>query len=404
MSATTASNNHILTQYEIHHKLRPLTKELARYTRASTRNRKYIAKRQQQIEILTTEIASFRSRLEQEEAENQIKKYTSKIKRHTQIIEMYTRYMDFYQRHLSNYERKIQQMEQQVEQLEAMKGKYLSPVASQPSEPIVLSIRLFSGDLLHLSVDRSHPVAGFADQFAEQMGYASSAVTRMVFLIAAEEKDQKQEQEQEEEKDQVFWSPEERHHGLSIGDLLGPTTPLLHLVIRPSADLYAEQKAMTLRRILRSLQRDDSLDNEALFELYTNWLLTTKIPSTYNRYQKMTEFITQSEDLFPVLTDSHRIEQQRRFLDLDAFRSFRNSLHTYRRHLQDMGRQGAQGFLQRHGQDAILRPDQLYFYLTIFTVPQFFDLGFTVANLPKKYKYYRFLANWTRYAQEADSL
>ena len=312
----------------------------------------------------------------------------------------------YYTHNITAFQRRIQEEEQhratamrEIEEFELMKETYLSPISSQPSEPITLVVRLLSGDLLTVSVDRAHQVTGFADHFVKQHNYNDIATSRLVFLIMPEE----QEQEQEEEKQLIFWSPEERHIGKSIGDVLGSTLPILNLVIRPTVDVDQMQKATTLRKILHSLKRDDSMSDDALFELYSNWRLTANISVVANRYQKMIAFIEANQETFPILEESS-LEEQARRADLLAFRSFRSRMRPWRPQRAESARDWLQQLFRRYGENLLFRPDQILFFLRILTIDQFFQEGVTIRHIPTTWKYYRFLAEWERYNREADAM
>ncbi len=296
---------------------------------------------------------------------------------------------------IATNERDLGKKRAEVERIEAMYGLYLVPLSSQVSERVVVTVRLFSGEMLDIEVDRAHPVGGFADQFAQQHGYQPSATERMVFLLPASEAEEK------EEANTLFWSPEVRHNGKSIGDILGDREPLVHLLIRSVEESEREEKVPTLRAILTSLHRNDRLSDEALYDMYANWRLTADVSSLRNRYQRMLAFVEAHPEEFPVLSEAEQAEQARR-VDLRGFREFLRKT-TYQHpsyRIQDM-RQVVQTMLVRKGQDTVFCPNLIKHFLSVLTVEELFEAGIRVQNISPQFKYYRYLAEWDRYTAEA---
>ncbi len=368
-----------LTHYEISKKIRESKNTLDRvllYIRCIQRTHSSCEKK----------LVKYTERLERL-SENDVKRET-----YNQKIQYYIRRIEQYSQAI--HERRIEHnaVIQQMEQYELMKGMYLSPISSQPSQVITLIVRLLSGELLEIVVDRSHPIIGFADQFAKQHNYDDSVTSRMVFLIMSEE---------EEEKHQTFWSPEERHDGKSIGDILGTELPILNLIIRSVEDPEREQKIILLRKILYSLNRNDSYSDEYLFDFYCNWRMKQRI-SSLNRYQKMKMCIEEHPDIFNITDDNENAERSRR-MDLIAFRQFIHRFRPYRHNI-DFGRDMFQQIFQIHGYDIVLRLNQITWLLRFMTFPQMFEMGLRVQNIPTTWKYYRFVENWDYYTRESEQM
>jgi hypothetical protein len=260
-----------------------------------------------------------------------------------------------------------------------------------------VTIRLLSGEVIRMETDRALPVAGWADQFVVQQGYQPSATARLVFLL--------QGNEEEKEENIVFWSPEERHHGQSIGDVLGDREPLLHLLIRSAGEEEQKEKAPLLRKILQTLHRDDSLSDKELYEMYANWRLTRDVSALGNRYQKMVAFVEAHPEDFPLLGEEEQARQTRR-ADLAAFRAFR-SWAIPRRPEPDRKqaiRMRIAHTFQRHGQEnANFNKIDMCRILCSLTVEEFFQTGAQIHNVRETFKGRRFLAEWERYCREADA-
>ena len=309
-------------------------------------------------------------------------------------IQYYTAVLKRVIRAEEHVETEHRQLIHQMEELELTKGTYLSPISSQASEPITITVRMLSGDTVEVSADHAHPVAGFADQFMKQNGYHESATSRMIFLLG------------EDEKESIFWSAQDRHVGKSIGDLLGDQPPILHLFIRNADDSTKEEKIISLRKILHSLSRDDSITDDGLFDLYSNWLMTSSIPSTANRYQKMMTFVKENETQFPIIEKDN--EADTRHADLIAFRAFRaryrltsqKPINAYHQRTRDC----LQFIFNRYGPNYIFRREQITRFLYCFTMDQLIEQGVTAQNFPPEWKYYRFIAHWDQYNQEADTM
>jgi hypothetical protein len=290
-------------------------------------------------------------------------------------------------------ESKLNEAKQQMEQYESMRGMYLSPISSHPSEVITLVVRLLSGDFLQVVVDRSHPMIGFADQFANQNHYAECVTTRMVFLIMSEE----------EEKQHIFWSPEERHIGKSIGDVLGSELPILNLIIRPIEDPKYLEKVTTMRKIIYSLKRDDSaFSNEELFDLYNNWRMSHNVFSM-NRYQKLKACIDDHLEMFNLLSEDEMVTKSRHW-DLISFCQFRHNYQPRRHHHLPTGQNMIRHILRENGNDVVLRTFQLVWILRLMTVGEMLESGIRIQNIPPNWKYYRFVADWYNYVRDADNM
>jgi hypothetical protein len=334
-------------------------------------------------------------------------KYQAREIEYRHKIQCLTSWVERYQQCITEKETVEIQTTRQIEEMEAMKNAYLIPLSSQVSETIPIMVRLLSGDFLEVMVDRAHPVAGFADQFAKQHGYHPIATGRMVFMVRTEEQGGEEKGKEEEQKQNVFWSPEERHPGKSVGDLLGTgaSIPILYLFIRPVEDKESKEKALLLRKILYTLHRDASYSDETLFDLYSNWRLTANtMADSLNRYQKMFAFVSANEEIFPLLEGLRKEEQDRR-MDLMAFRIFRERIRPRPRNLQNIEyeREWLRIALLRYGPTYIFRQSQLFFFLRNVTVEQLFQEGFTIQNMSPTWRYYRFLAEWDRYTQESDA-
>jgi hypothetical protein len=301
---------------------------------------------------------------------------------------------------IGEMEQKLSDETQEVERLEAMYGAFVVPLSSHVSEPVVVMVSLMSGEMLEVAVDRAHPVGGFADQFAQQHGYHPSATGRMIFLPPPyEESEAEAETKEEEEVHRVFWSPEHRHGGKSIGDILGHREPLVHLLIRSVDESERKEKVPTLRKILTSLRRDDRLSDEALYDMYANWRLKADVSSLRNRYQKMAAFVEEHTEAFPVIDEEGQAEQARR-VDLRAFREWAKSRQAYPQRAQTV-LMWIQNMFIMEGRDIVFGPQQIVRFLSVLTVDQLFQSGVRIQNIPTTYKYYRYLAEWERYCREA---
>ncbi len=368
------------TQYEISKKINDAKKTLNIYMNGKKSMEKRLRSRQKRLEYFTTRLSQLPENSSKKEKYNhRIQYLTNRI----QTIEACDRYRDG----------KINEMKQQMEQYESMRGMYLSPISSQASEVITLVVRLLSGDLFEVVVDRSHPMIGFADQFANQNHYAECVTTRMVFLIMSEE----------EEKHQIFWSPEERHIGKSIGDVLGSELPILNLIIRPVEDPDYLQKVTIMRKILYSLKRNDSIfSNEELFDLYNNWRMTHNV-SSMNRYQKLKACIDDHLEMFNQLSEDEMVAKTHHW-ELVAFCQFRHNYHPRRHHHLQTGRNMIRHILRENGNDVVLGVYQLVWLLRLMTVGEMLESGIRIQNIPPTWKYYRFVANWYNYVREADNM
>lgn len=396
----------LLTHYEITQRLRLARKALEATTRYHV---SFLTKRERAMRLLESCIDKSQKHNAKavqlahlpEDDEKRVK-FMKVAADNQRIVSYRTHMMEQWDRHVASKEQQLRDETEEVERLEALYGAGVVPLSSQASVPMVVTVRLLSGEMLEVAVDRAHPVGAFADQFAQQHGYHPSATGRMVFLLPSYEEETK------EEVQPIFWSPELRHDNKSIGDVLGQQDPLVHLLIRSVDESERKEKVPTLRKILVSLRRDDRLSDEALYDMYANWRLTADVSSLRNRYQIMLAFVEEQTEAFPVLDETGQADQARR-ADLCAFREFREWVKpknipslSYRRTLAEHLRMWIQNIFETEGQDIVFCPSKIYRFLTALTVEELFQTGMGVQNISPQFKYYRYLAEWDRYCREAE--
>ena len=211
-----------------------------------------------------------------------------------------------------------------------------------------------------------------------------------------------------EEQHGVFWSPEQRHHGRSVGDLLGEKEPLLHLFIRSAEDPERDEKVSTLRRVLRALHRDDSVSEETLYPMYENWRMTANVSALRNRYERMVAFVEAHPEVFRVLSEEERAEQARR-VDMEAFRAFRSWAEALPRrahppHHKRMTLGWIDTIFQLRGREnVVFDRNRVCRFLGVLTVEELLAAGVRAENIAPTFKGRRFLADWERYNREADA-
>ena len=413
MSAVATTTTR-LTEYEI-------TKLLAATTKQAEHTRRAVNVLRHRAAIKERDRARY-DRVYQRESARAVKmallpedhvrrrRYIARLARYANQIHHFARAVETWRLTLSQEESNLRALEKRVETIEAMRGGYLVPVSSQASSPLRVSVQLLSGDLLEVVTDRALPVAGWADQFAVQHGYQPSATMRMVFLLSPSdaEKDKGVDEEAKEEQHGVFWSPEQRHHGQSVGDLLGEKEPLLHLFIRSAEDPERDEKVSTLRRVLRALHRDDSVSEETLYPMYENWRMTANVSALRNRYERMVAFVKSNEEVFRVLSEEERAEQVRR-VDMEAFRAFRSWASALPRrshppHHKRMTLGWIDTIFQLRGREnVVFDRNRVCRFLGVLTVEELFAAGVRAENIAPTFKGRRFLADWERYCREADA-
>lgn len=167
---------------------------------------------------------------------------------------------------------------------------------SVEAEPLMLSVRLLSGDVLSIQADRSLRISAFADYFCKTHGYAPCATKRMTFM-------KKQEQEaksSDELEDEIFWSNEIRREGEVMDDHV-EDGDMLYLLIQPLEDPEWSEKFALFRRILEKEGRITQKGDEEIFSIYSTWLLTWIPPANTNRYIRLKAFVDENEDIFPIV-------------------------------------------------------------------------------------------------------
>lgn len=411
-AATTTTR---LTEYEITKQLAATTKQ-AEHTRRATnvlRHRAAIRERDRARydRAYQREIARAVKMALLPEDHVRRRRHIARLARYANQIQYFAQAAETWRLTLSREESNLRALEKRVETIEAMRGGYLIPLSSQASSPLRVSVQPLSGDLLEVVTDRALPVAGWADQFAVQHGYHPSATMRMVFLLAPSEvekdKGVDKAEEAKEEQDMVFWSPEQRHHGRSVGDLLGEKEPLLHLFIHSAEDPERDEKVSTLRRVLRALHRDDSVSEETLYPMYANWCLTADVSALRNRYQRMVAFVEAHPEEFRLLSEEEQAEQARR-VDMEAFRAFRTwasggPRRAHPPHHKQMTLGWIDAIFQLRGRDRVVFDrNRMCRFLGVLTVEELFAAGVLVENIAPTFKGRRFLADWERYCREAE--
>ena len=298
--------------------------------------------------------------------------------------------------HVQRLNQELQEMAEHIEEIEAIENSWKSPVTGD----LQVMVRLLSGDVLSVQVDASLPVARFADLFAIQHHYAPSATDRMVFLLS----DSKEEESKEDELD-IFWSPELRHEGKTMGELEGH----LNLIIRPLVDREMPDRLTLLRKILHTHDLRYRFSDDELVSLYSTWILTWLPPVTTNMYIKMRAFVDAHPDVFPPLTPEEK-EKRDHDVDVEEFRTWRRGLARYYsvHHLQRIGHVDLvasafiQGYLRTTG-DVPMSPLQMQHLLNYFTVPQLYEAGMTHGMVSRGYHQCRFVLEWDHYVALAEA-
>ena len=293
--------------------------------------------------------------------------------------------------HVQRLNQELQEMAQNIEAMEAIENGWKSPVTGD----LQVMVRLLSGDVLSVQVDASLPVARFADLFAIQHHYAPSATDRMVFLL----------DESKEEDSDIFWSPELRHEGKTMGELEGH----LNLIIRPLVDREMPARLTLLRKILNAHDLRYRFSDDELVSMYSTWILTWLPPVTTNRHIKMRAFVDAHPDVFLPLTPEEK-EKRDRDIDVEEFRTWRSGLARYYsvHHLQRIGHVDLvasdfiRGYLRTTG-DVPMSPLQMQHLLNYFTVPQLYEAGMTHGMVSTGYRYCRFVLEWDRYVALAET-
>jgi hypothetical protein len=177
---------------------------------------------------------------------------------------------------------------------------------SDSSQQVVLTVRLMSGDIFHVSIDMSHSLSTFADSFAQQNGYHSCVTARSVFMIL-QESDVKSDDKNTNDKNTneiVFWSPEQRHPGKTYADILPSTDslPIIHLIIRPASEDEWDKNAKIslIRRVLKGEDKSTDMTDDDLYTSYADWLLTYHPPPSSNRFTKIRDFVLQYNHFQPI--------------------------------------------------------------------------------------------------------
>ena len=296
--------------------------------------------------------------------------------------------------HVQRLNQELQEMAQHIEEMEAIENGWKSPVTGD----LQVMVRLLSGDVLSVQVDASLPVARFADLFAIQHHYAPSATERMVFLL----------EESKEDDSDIFWSPEMRHEGKTMGVLEGH----LNLIIRPLVDKEMSERLTLLRKILHTHDLHYRFSDDELVSMYSTWILTWLPPATTNMYIKMKSFVGAHPDVFLPLTPEEK-EKRDHDIDVEQFKAFRNGLARYYS-VHQMHRVGGvggvgilasdfiQGRLRTNG-DAPMSLLQMQHLLNYFTVPQLYEAGMTHGMVPTGYRFCRFVLEWDRYVALAEA-
>lgn len=292
--------------------------------------------------------------------------------------------------HVLSLNQKLQEMTQHIEEMEAIENGWKSPVTGD----LQVMVRLLSGDVLSVQVDASLPVARFGDMFAIQHHYAPSATDRMVFLL-----------DESKEDSDIFWSPEMRHEGKTMGELEGH----LNLIIRPLVDREMPERLTLLRKILRTDDLRYDFSDDEFVSMYSTWILTWLPPVTTNRYIKMRTFVDAHPDVFLPLTPEEK-DKRDHDIDVEEFKAFRKSLARYYS-VHQMHRVGGGGivasefiqeYLHKNG-DVPMSPLQIQHLLNYFTVPQLYQAGMTRGMVSTSYRFSRFVLEWDRYVALADT-
>ena len=277
-----------------------------------------------------------------------------------------------------------------------------SAASSVPSGDIQLMVRLLSGDIMTVNVDALLPVARFADSFAEQNHYAPSATLRMAFLFLDDSDESKDELD-------IFWAPEQRHEGKTVGDLLlGRPDAILNLIIRPLEDEDKVPKMALIRRILHTDGLNNHFSDDELFGMYSTWLLTWIPPAKTNRYIKMKSFIDAHHDTFLLLTPEEKEAQELR-LNVERFKEFRENEAKYAAlrymNLNPLDVNVAayvRGWARTYPNQS-LPVQRLDFLLRRLTVSELLEAGMTREMVPPAHRYYHFIVNWDQYVALADA-
>lgn len=319
MSATAATATataiatpvHMMTRHERMSSIKECEKELAASEENVGRCHKYIHRIAHQIHRQQEKIAYYRS----------------KDPEHPKIDELQRRIpvnqesLGYWELHLSDDQKKYDQLRLRLQELQleigAAEDHEEKTIGVVEAAPLRLFVRLLSGDLQTIEVDRGLPISSFADHYAQTHGYAPSAVQRMVFLLPKEENKDKDESESESESENIFWSPEVRHEGISVGDRVHEGD-LLCLLIRPLEDSEWKDRLSVIRQFLEKGGLYDNVTDEDIFSLYSTWSLTWTPPPKSNRYLRTKAFVEAHPDVFRPMEEEEK-----------AASAHRKVLHTY---------------------------------------------------------------------------
>ena len=178
-------------------------------------------------------------------------------------------------------------------------------------DEVEIHVRMLSGDILTTLTSVNYSLKQFPMEFAEKHGYNPTQLYRFEFLIQREEEDE----DEKETGEKLI------RNGQETWGQRFPTGvyPMIHLLIQPpGADMEKEEKMELLRNVLDREKRMTTRSNDELYELFCEWNLTYTPPKMTNRFKNLQNFVRQSPEHFPEMTEENMEKAKREKEDVTA--------------------------------------------------------------------------------------
>ena len=247
----------------------------------------------------------------------------------------------------------------------------IQSISSQKSMAATVIVRMMSGDILQVEVDLQNSIKLFPLQFAQQHQYNPFvAKSRMDFLI--------------DEKTNLMSDADGKERGSWLEEFkTEEEIPMINLLIHSEKEGERLEKIKLLRTILENKKRKTDLNDEMLYDLYSEWNLHYFPPPNSNRYLNLSAFLESNQEHFLDFDEEDLIafEYNKNFLRISKIYEYDQRIYQERRRYASprfivQTKANLQRILQENPNHIFTRHEEIH-YRYHLTIQELIDCGVT---------------------------
>ena len=251
----------------------------------------------------------------------------------------------------------------------------IQSISRQTSMSATVIVRMMSGDILQVEVDLQNSIQLFPLQFAQQHQYNPFiAKSRMDFLI--------------DEKTKLMVDEDGKERGSWLEEFKAEEEiPLINLLIHSEKEEERLEKIKLIRKILENKKWKTDLNDEMLYDLYSEWNLHYLPPPNSNRYLNLTAFLESNREHFLDFDEEDLIafEYNKNFLKISKIHENDQRIYQGRRRYGSSSfilqtKASLQRILQQNPNHVFTRHETLH-YRYHLTIQELIDCGVTSEQL-----------------------